>query len=120
MRNEPVAYTSPDRLARIAKNSSHVDTMWGKALTNEGENVPLFLHPASEPKALYLPCPICNGVEGCDHTVPERRAASEPKALTDDAVLQSAADLLSDLGYSRQADVVRDVIADRRLEDGDA
>lgn len=21
----------------------------------------------------YLPCPICRGVEGCDHTVPERR-----------------------------------------------
>ncbi|MPW16953.1 hypothetical protein GCT13_08410 [Paraburkholderia sp. CNPSo 3157] len=37
-------------------------------------------HPASEPKAPYLPCPICNGVEGCDHTVPERKRASEPKA----------------------------------------
>jgi len=46
-----VAYTSPDRLARIAKNASHVDTMWGSALTLEGENVPLFLHPASEPQS---------------------------------------------------------------------
>ena len=26
--------------------------------------------------AKYLPCPICNGVEGCDHSVPERRRAS--------------------------------------------
>ena len=24
---------------------------------------------------LLLPCPICNGVEGCDHTVPERLRA---------------------------------------------
>jgi hypothetical protein len=31
-------------------------------------------------------------------------------------VLQSAADLLSDLGYSKQADVVRNVIADRAQE----
>lgn len=23
-----------------------------------------------------LPCPICRGVEGCDHTAPERRAAA--------------------------------------------
>lgn len=23
-----------------------------------------------------LPCPICNGVEGCDHTAPERSAAA--------------------------------------------
>lgn len=25
--------------------------------------------------APYLPCPICGGVEGCDHTIPERRQA---------------------------------------------
>jgi hypothetical protein len=24
----------------------------------------------------YLPCPICKGVEGCDHTVPERQRAA--------------------------------------------
>jgi hypothetical protein len=24
----------------------------------------------------FLPCPICNGVEGCDHTIPERQRAS--------------------------------------------
>lgn len=23
----------------------------------------------------YLPCPICGGIEGCDHTIPERRRA---------------------------------------------
>jgi hypothetical protein len=46
-----VAYTSPDRLAKIAKNPAHVDTMWGKELTKIGENVPLFLHPAPSPKA---------------------------------------------------------------------
>lgn len=28
----------------------------------------------------YLPCPICGGVEGCDHTYAEReRAASQPQ-----------------------------------------
>jgi hypothetical protein len=33
----------------------------------------------------YLPCPICKGVEGCDHTVPERaRAAQTERALTDE------------------------------------
>jgi hypothetical protein len=46
---EPVAYTSPDRLAKIAKNPAHVDTLWGAALTSEGENVALYTHPASEP-----------------------------------------------------------------------
>jgi hypothetical protein len=29
--------------------------------------------PAEQHRAPFLPCPICNGVEGCDHTVPERR-----------------------------------------------
>lgn len=24
----------------------------------------------------FLPCPICKGVEGCDHTVPERARAA--------------------------------------------
>jgi hypothetical protein len=24
---------------------------------------------------LYFPCPTCNGVEGCDHTEPERKEA---------------------------------------------
>ena len=28
----------------------------------------------------WLPCPICRGVEGCDHTVPERAAAIHPAA----------------------------------------
>lgn len=32
--------------------------------------------PVAEP-APYLPCPICKGVEGCDHTVPERKRATE-------------------------------------------
>jgi hypothetical protein len=27
--------------------------------------------------APYLPCPTCKGVEGCDHTVPERKRAAE-------------------------------------------
>lgn len=30
----------------------------------------------ARPVAIYLPCPICSGVEGCDHTVPERRRAT--------------------------------------------
>ncbi len=24
----------------------------------------------------FLPCPICNGIEGCDHTIPERARAA--------------------------------------------
>jgi hypothetical protein len=43
--------------------------------------------PASEQKAPYLSCPICNGIEGCDHTVPEReRAASAQKGLSDEQI----------------------------------
>lgn len=30
----------------------------------------------SSPVASDIPCPICNGVEGCDHTVPERSRAT--------------------------------------------
>ncbi|MBR8279753.1 hypothetical protein [Burkholderia vietnamiensis] len=30
----------------------------------------------ADERAAYLPCPICRGVEGCDHTVPERRRAA--------------------------------------------
>lgn len=26
----------------------------------------------------FLPCPICHGVEGCDHSVPERARATHP------------------------------------------
>lgn len=26
----------------------------------------------------FMPCPICHGVESCDHTVPERARASHP------------------------------------------
>jgi len=51
-KGEPVAYTSPDRLARIKKHSSHVDTMWGEALTNEGENVALYDRPAASGQKL--------------------------------------------------------------------
>lgn len=25
----------------------------------------------------FLPCPICRGIEGCDHSLPERRAAAD-------------------------------------------
>ncbi|MFL9904725.1 hypothetical protein PQR71_42470, partial [Paraburkholderia fungorum] len=34
------------------------------------------LRSVAEP-APYLPCPICKGVEGCDHTAPERKLATE-------------------------------------------
>jgi len=26
----------------------------------------------------FLPCPICHGIEGCDHAVPERARATHP------------------------------------------
>jgi hypothetical protein len=34
----------------------------------------------SRDKETNLPCPICNGVEGCDHTVPERARAASTSA----------------------------------------
>lgn len=30
----------------------------------------------SMPGYPFLPCPICHGTEGCDHSVPERARAS--------------------------------------------
>jgi hypothetical protein len=35
------------------------------------------LKAAVDAQPTYLPCPICNGVEGCDHPFPERRRAAE-------------------------------------------
>lgn len=32
--------------------------------------------PTTKPWAAGLPCPICSGIEGCDHSVPERAAAT--------------------------------------------
>jgi hypothetical protein len=32
-------------------------------------------------KPTYLPCPICKGVEGCDHTYPERERAATQTTL---------------------------------------
>lgn len=31
---------------------------------------------ARDPNQTYLPCPICTGVEGCDHTYVERASAA--------------------------------------------
>lgn len=46
-------------------------------------------HTAMVKKALdaipgypFLPCPICNGVEGCDHSIPERATAYEEQRGT--------------------------------------
>lgn len=30
----------------------------------------------------FLPCPICKGVEGCDHTTPERARATHPSFIS--------------------------------------
>ncbi|NBI44941.1 hypothetical protein [Burkholderia sp. ISTR5] len=46
---EVVAYTSPDRLRKIAENPGHIDAMWGVDLTNEGENIPLYTGPVKVP-----------------------------------------------------------------------
>lgn len=29
----------------------------------------------------FLPCPICGGVEGCDHSVPERARSAHPSLV---------------------------------------
>jgi hypothetical protein len=33
-----------------------------------------------------IPCPICHGIEGCDHTVLERARAASEKRRTDGEV----------------------------------
>ena len=37
--------------------------------------------------AKYLPCPICNCIDGCDHTFTEREQAATPITGLDDAPL---------------------------------
>lgn len=41
---EPVAWTSPDRLKRIAERNRHVDTIWPASMRDEGD-VPLYTAP---------------------------------------------------------------------------
>ena len=41
---EPVAYTSADRLKRITERNRHVDTMWPASMRDEGD-IPLYAHP---------------------------------------------------------------------------
>jgi hypothetical protein len=54
----------------------------------------------SRDKETNLPCPICNGVEGCDHTVPERaRAASTSANVAQGAEPSAYRTLLDSLGY---------------------
>jgi hypothetical protein len=48
-KQEAVAWTSSERLEKIAKNPAHVDTMWGEALANDGtDNVPLYAAPLAQ------------------------------------------------------------------------
>jgi len=43
-------------------------------------NCGAFSHKPLPPfSAFLLPCPICNGVEGCDHTVLERAKAESER-----------------------------------------
>jgi hypothetical protein len=88
----------------------------------------VYAHPASEPKALtdewrdaarYRVIRLAAYNYGVKNPSPFALDAALDAALLADRgseggdVLQNAADLLSDLGYSKQADVVRNVIADR-------
>jgi hypothetical protein len=47
---EPVAYTTADRLKRIAERNRHVDTMWPASMCNEGD-IPLYtaLYTVAQP-----------------------------------------------------------------------
>lgn len=46
---EPVAYTSADRLKRITERNRHVDTMWPASMRDEGD-IPLYTHPQPMPQ----------------------------------------------------------------------
>lgn len=43
--------------------------------TDEGAGRAIVAKFKALPGYPWLPCPICNGIEGCDHTVPERARA---------------------------------------------
>jgi hypothetical protein len=52
----------------------------------------------SRDKETNLPCPICNGVEGCDHTVPERaRAASTSANVAQGAAIAIRLDQIAEI-----------------------
>jgi hypothetical protein len=59
--------------------------------------------------ASYLPCPICNGVEGCDHPYPERAQAARVGGAT------VTDDLLVSLFYAAQGDITKFRLKGRAL-----
>jgi len=113
-------------VGEVKQKQSHVWLeIYGRNLSDLVGAKLYFAHPASEPKALtdrYVQRYNEYSGEGggvCENDEGEYVKYSDYIALLADRgseggdVLQSAADLLSDLGYSKQADVVRNVIADR-------
>jgi hypothetical protein len=92
---EPVAWRY------LTPTGWHATTKMDKALGASAHHdmEPLYATPQPQPtSAPYLPCPICKGVEGCDHTVPERaRAEDSAVAMDEREALQTQIDVLTAL-----------------------
>jgi hypothetical protein len=91
-----------------------------RTVTHEQLNTPLDapLRLSANPEsAKNLPCPICHGVEGCDHTVTERERAAQTEPLKDKPIdfgdLPHLADRLpleQVEGFWLESDVVSDIV----------
>jgi hypothetical protein len=67
----------------------------------------------SRDKETNLPCPICNGVEGCDHTVPERARAASTSANVAQYRNEALSALLVDHSHAASAKDVDAVLKAR-------
>jgi hypothetical protein len=62
---EPVAYTTAERLKKIAERNRHVDTMWPASMRNEGD-IPLYTAPQA-PSAPAVDALTTGAVEGVEY-----------------------------------------------------
>jgi hypothetical protein len=81
--------TTTTKIAGEAMTNEQIDAIWDQTLTKCDGHIShrafaraLLASKAAGPQAVerkapYLPCPICKGIEGCDHPVPERKRAAE-------------------------------------------
>ncbi|WP_208450548.1 hypothetical protein [Burkholderia contaminans] len=82
-------------LANDGRSGPACDDCGATAESVEGWNCRAQPEPQmADERVAFIPCPICNGVEGCDHTAPEREHAasnlSRPEACTHSYALPGA------------------------------
>lgn len=94
---EPVAYTSADRLKRIAERNRHVDTMWPASMRDDGD-IPLYAQPqAMTDSAGAQTHKIIDDGEVTGYVAPSVAAQPQPMPQTDAAreLIEAAKDVLA-------------------------